>query len=1216
MRLPLVAVTAGTLHKPSFPFPQPMLPREPTRVIAHLDMDCFYCQVEHERLKIPMTTPLAVQQWSGLIAINYAARKFGVKRGMTIADAKKACKDLVCVHVELIGEGGKPVKDEKYASRSQAKVTLRRYRRASAKVMAIFSRIAGRENMQRTSIDEAYIDLTGIVKDRQEAKDYEVPSVKEVLNFTRVFGAEPEEIPTDFLEAARVVDGIRRAVRKELNFSVSAGIAVNKIIAKVASSKNKPDMQTVIPPDRTKSMIHALNVHDIPGLGGKLGRRVEDWIRRRKGFQEAGRAGGKRRWVSKSKTPEPEPVFVRDLDGVTLNDLQPDFSIKTAKFLLDIANGIDNDPVVERNKPKSLLAFKSFEPIRELKALEKWLELLSAELEERIEEDKLVFHRQPTRISLYHRPGRPPNSKPWDQMVKTISRSGPFTGSTRAEIYHHALGLLSHVEPPLPCTRIAIGVEVFRPLPKTGCGAINSFFKPSQRNLPQTQPTQTLPNPRSSPHPSPASISSVSVTAGGKGFPQSSSGRKDNVENSKRGNVVIRGRKRKGGGESEGDRKRPRTSHEDPNFIKGFFRASRLHFIGSWKETYERILDELPPPPPIPNPPPLKRRILHVDMDCFFAAVAVRDRPHLKGKPVVVCWSTNDPRGREPSSSEISSATYEARKFGIRAGMRLGKARELCPSVIAAPYEFHKYTKAAEDLYSCVFSLTPHVQGVSCDECYLDVSNLIMDLDDDTNTDTRVDSLAENLRKNIHSKTGCTASVGCGHNRLMARIATKRAKPNGYFRISPNKAEPFLAPLPVSELPGVGYRTSKKLKGLGVITCSDITKKSMTHWQSILGKKLGQAIHEHAKGIDLRIWDARPLRKSVGAQLSWGVRFEEGEEVLVFLRKLSNEVSTRMKRYGVRGRNVSLKLWRAVKNAPNNMRKGFVGHGVCDILNRSLALPDFTHDPNLIAQKVLSMWEGLRVHAKEVRGLGVQVSSLDSDPNSRKVKSFPPKLGKKTKKIAPAGKQTIFDPKSLPPWYSSYIDLPNKKKPPSPANFFKRRPVDTQKIHPPELSEKSPIKATGGSEEKVECNGRGQGEREGWGDDCTLLETEIKDFERMGRSEEEVRDVISGEMRAAMLLPYASRVQFGQVRRIGRFLFFCLKRIIHCNHLRKKGEVKRKCVELLQFASKAASPWQQLPKEQKAGTPVREWNQLCQEMEEFITLKFTDSSGPSSMRSL
>jgi len=150
----------------------------------------------------------------------------------------------------------------------------------------------------------------------------------------------------------------------------------------------------------------------------------------------------------------------------------------------------------------------------------------------------------------------------------------------------------------------------------------------------------------------------------------------------------------------------------------------------------------------------------------------------------------------------------------------------------------------------------------------------------------------------------------------------------------------------------------------------------------------------------------------------------------------------------------------------------------------------------------------------------------------------------------------------------------------------------------------------------VECNGRGQGEREGWGDDCTLLETEIKDFERMGRSEEEVRDVISGEMRAAMLLPYASRVQFGQVRRIGRFLFFCLKRIIHCNHLRKKGEVKRKCVELLQFASKAASPWQQLPKEQKAGTPVREWNQVCQEMEEFITLKFTDSSGPSSMRSL
>ena len=165
---------------------------------------------------------------------------------------------------------------------------------------------------------------------------------------------------------------------------------------------------------------------------------------------------------------------------------------------------------------------------------------------------------------------------------------------------------------------------------------------------------------------------------------------------------------------------RQRTSAENPNFVGDFFAASRLHFIGSWKTRFEQLLSTLPPPPPLPPLPASaagERTIMHVDMDCFFASVAARNRPALQGLPLAVSWSDN-----EHGAAEIASANYAARACGVHNGMWVSAAKQKCPQLLILPYEFEAYASAAEDMYRAVLALTPHVMGISCDEAYADAT--------------------------------------------------------------------------------------------------------------------------------------------------------------------------------------------------------------------------------------------------------------------------------------------------------------------------------------------------------------------------------------------------------------------------------------------------------------------------------------------------------------
>ena len=474
-----------------------------------------------------------------------------------------------------------------------------------------------------------------------------------------------------------------------------------------------------------------------------------------------------------------------------------------------------------------------------------------------------------------------------------------------------------------------------------------------------------------------------------------------------------------------------RTTHEDPNFMETFFRASRLHYIGTWKHRYEAFLEDLPPAPKLPAPeggPGGERVILHVDMDCFFASVAALGRPELAGLPVAVSWSS-------AGGGELSSCNYLARNAGCRAGMRIARAKELCPNLIVMPYEFERYSAVAIDVYRTLHELSPHVMGVSVDEAYVDVTGLAA-----CGRKTPRE-IAEDVRTKIFAKTGCVASVGSGPNRLIARLATKRAKPDGSHHVPASNASSFLASMPVAELPGVGRGTLEKLRreGIGSMvgavgpmgtagdpTCADVAAAPLSVLRRALGPKAGAQLRDASRGIDARAWEARPPRKSVGAQVTWGVRFAEAAEAVAFVEKLCAEVSERMRRLRVKGRTLTLKILRAVANAPATHMKGSIGHGVCDHLTRSSTVSLSVDDAPSLAREAVRLLADLNVPADQIRGAGVQVTRLDSDPASHQ-----PGGAFRAFKSAPAGPRSDWTDRASR--YAGWYDVAEVAKPSKPT---------------------------------------------------------------------------------------------------------------------------------------------------------------------------------------
>ncbi|MFL6514342.1 MAG: DNA polymerase IV [Chthoniobacterales bacterium] len=247
------------------------------------------------------------------------------------------------------------------------------------------------------------------------------------------------------------------------------------------------------------------------------------------------------------------------------------------------------------------------------------------------------------------------------------------------------------------------------------------------------------------------------------------------------------------------------------------------------------------------------RAIVHLDMDCFYAAIEVRDRPALRGKPVGV-GGARDRRG------VLTTCNYEARKFGVRSAMPTFMALQRCPHLIVVPTRFDVYRREAATIREILHRFTNLVEPLSLDEAYLDL----------TDHPGAPGSVAQLIRGLIYTKTRLTASAGIGPNKLIAKIASDMNKPNGQFEVRPKDVDDFMRPLPVRKIWGVGQKTDEKLEQLGIRTCGELQRLSRIELQEHFGK-FGAELYDLSRGIDDRAVERDRPRKSLSTEETFAV---------------------------------------------------------------------------------------------------------------------------------------------------------------------------------------------------------------------------------------------------------------------------------------------------------------------------------------------------------
>ena len=409
-------------------------------------------------------------------------------------------------------------------------------------------------------------------------------------------------------------------------------------------------------------------------------------------------------------------------------------------------------------------------------------------------------------------------------------------------------------------------------------------------------------------------------------------------------------------------------------FVENYLNSSRLHHLSTWKMEFRNLVQEeterVDRRPHVQMADISERVIMHVDMDCFFASVSLRDRPSLKDKPVGISHSKG---GDKANSGSIASCNYVARAEGVKNGMFVGEAKRRCPGLVLLPYEFDKYKGVSEKLYRVLVSFADQIQAVSCDEALLDVSSRVLELGDE---EAEL-ALAKDIRKKIEEETACVASVGIAHNILLARIATKKAKPNGQFFLSNNQEDiaKVMDDMVVGDLPGVGWTLKAKLKEIGVLLCRDLKAISKERLMRDFGQKTGETLYNSCRGVDTRMLVTNQQRKTVGAEVNWGMRFETTDQVQAFVRELVREVTKRLTEAKFMGRIITIKVKRVQANAGTPIK--FLGHGLCDSFSRSVTLASATSSPDVIYREAWALYQILKVPDPELRGMGIHLSRLE-----------------------------------------------------------------------------------------------------------------------------------------------------------------------------------------------------------------------------------------------
>lgn len=285
------------------------------------------------------------------------------------------------------------------------------------------------------------------------------------------------------------------------------------------------------------------------------------------------------------------------------------------------------------------------------------------------------------------------------------------------------------------------------------------------------------------------------------------------------------------------------------------------------------------------------RKILHIDMDAFYASVEQRDNPDLRGKPVIVAW--------QGKRSVVCAASYEARAFGVRSAMPAMRAERLCPDAVFIPPDFVRYRAVSRDVREIFKRHTELIEPLSLDEAYLDVTQNKTGLPTAT-------LVARTIREQIRKELSLTASAGVAPNKFLAKIASDWRKPDGLFVIQPEEIDAFLAPLPVGRLPGVGKVTEEKLAKLGIKTVGDLRGLDLPVLEGHFGR-YGLRLHQLARGVDeSEVVPDRPTQ-SISAEDTFenDVRLPETEPMI---RRLAEKLWSASRKESRIGRTVVLKL--------------------------------------------------------------------------------------------------------------------------------------------------------------------------------------------------------------------------------------------------------------------------------------------------------------------
>ncbi|KHE82993.1 hypothetical protein GE21DRAFT_510 [Neurospora crassa] len=431
----------------------------PLRVIAHLDLDCFYAQVEMVRLGIPDDKPVAVQQWQGLIAVNYPARSFGIGRHCNVSEAKKLCPDLIHQHVATWREGDAKWDYHPDAAANMAthKVSLDPYRLESRKILAIIKEELPPhlQKVEKASIDEVFMDLSAQVHtillerfpELANPPPYDDPT--EMLPMPSITAldwqadalvdlpdenAELEDPDWDdvaILIGSEIVRKVRIAIKDKLGYTCSAGVACNKLLSKLGSAYRKPNQQTVL---RNRSIQHFLSdfkFTKMRNLGGKLGEQISQMF---------------------------HTDTVKDLLSASVEQLKSKLGDDTGVWVYNTVRGIDTSEVNPRVQIKSMLSAKSFRPsITSFEQAVRWLRIFAADIFSRlVEEGVLENKRRPKTINLHHRHG-----------TQTRSRQGPIPQGRKLDeesLLELARNLLSQIVSEgqvWPCSNLSLSVGGF-----------------------------------------------------------------------------------------------------------------------------------------------------------------------------------------------------------------------------------------------------------------------------------------------------------------------------------------------------------------------------------------------------------------------------------------------------------------------------------------------------------------------------------------------------------------------------------------------------------------------------------------------------------------------------------------------------------------------------------------------------------------------------------